>query len=151
MPWGPRTRHRAASRRVRVKRDLQAHAATLAARCPGRYRDPRPCAGTRVEPREPGMLPPMLPRRVQPLAGWSIVVAFALIGAALLATVWSTRASILDASDAGRCGQAGAVVQSVRADLTDLDSLPTSAELGAIVHERTDDGLRYLALLEGRD
>lgn len=97
------------------------------------------------------MLPGMLPRRVQPLAGWSIVVVFALIGAALLATVWSTRASILDASDAVRCGQAGAVVQSVRADLTDLDAQPTSAELGAIVHERSDDGLRYLAMLEGRD
>jgi len=69
----------------------------------------------------------MLPRRVQPLAGWSIVAVFALIGAALLATVWSTRASILDASEAVRCGQADAVEQSVRADLADLDALPTSA------------------------
>jgi two-component system sensor histidine kinase HydH len=97
------------------------------------------------------MLPEMLPRRVQPLAGWSIVVAFALIGAALLATVWSTRASILDASDAVRCGQADAVEQSVRADLADLDALPTSAELGAILHDRQDDGLRYLAMVEGKE
>ena len=95
------------------------------------------------------MLPAMLPRRVQPLAGWSIVAAFALIGAALLATVWSTRASILEASDAVRCGQAEAVEQSVRADLADLDALPTSAELGAILHERRDDGLRYFAMVEG--
>ncbi|HEY0986913.1 MAG TPA: hypothetical protein VGD80_07670, partial [Kofleriaceae bacterium] len=91
----------------------------------------------------------MLPRRVQPLAGWSIVVVFALIGAALLATVWSTRASILEASDAVRCGQAEAVEQSVRADLADLDALPTSADLGAILHERRDDGLRYFAMVEG--
>jgi two-component system sensor histidine kinase HydH len=96
------------------------------------------------------MLPEMLPRRVQPLAGWSIVVVFALIGAALLATVWSTRASILDASDAVRCGQADAVVQAVRADLADLDGLPTSSELATILHERHDEGLRYLAMTEGR-
>ena len=95
------------------------------------------------------MLPGMLPRRVQPLAGWSIVAVFALIGAALLATVWSTRASILDASEAVRCGQADAVEQSVRADLADLEALPSSAELGAILDERGEDGLRYLAMVEG--
>ncbi|MEO7730900.1 MAG: HAMP domain-containing sensor histidine kinase [Kofleriaceae bacterium] len=92
----------------------------------------------------------MLPRRVQPLAGWSIVVVFALIGAALLATVWTTRSSILDASDAVRCGQANAVVQAVRADLANLDGIPTQADLTAILGERDDDGLRYLAMVEGR-
>jgi len=97
------------------------------------------------------MLPAMLPRRVQPLAGWSIVVVFALIGAALLATVWSTRASIIDASDAVRCGQADAVEQAVRVDLADLDGPPSSADLGAILHERHDEGLRYLAMIEGRE
>src|SRR4051794_20916513 len=98
---------------------------------------------------DPGMLPEMLPRRVvQPLAGWSIVVVFALIGAALLATVWSTRASILDASDAVRCGQADAVEQAVRAELSDLDGPPTSADLGTILHGLHDDGLRYLAMIE---
>src|SRR4051794_18832151 len=96
------------------------------------------------------MLPTMLPRRVQPLAGWSIVVVFALIGAALLATVWSTRASILDASSAVRCGEADAVEQSVRADLADLDGPPTEADLAAIVADRGDEGLRYLAMVEGR-
>jgi two-component system sensor histidine kinase HydH len=97
------------------------------------------------------MLPGMLPRRVQPLAGWSFVVGFALIGAALLATVWSTRASILDASDAVRCGQADAIEQAVRADLADLDGPPSSTELGGILHERHGDGLRYVAMVEGRD
>jgi two-component system sensor histidine kinase HydH len=94
------------------------------------------------------MLPAMLPRRVQPLAGWSIVVVFALIGAALLATVWSTRASILDASNAVRCGQADAVEQAVRAELSDLDGVPTTADLATILHELHDDGLRYIAMLE---
>jgi two-component system sensor histidine kinase HydH len=98
------------------------------------------------------MLPEMLPRRVvQPLAGWSIVVVFALIGAALLATVWSTRASILDASSAVRCGQADAIEQAVRADLADLDGPPSSSDLAAILHERHDEGLRYLAMVEGRE
>jgi len=97
------------------------------------------------------MLPAMLPRRVQPLAGWSIVVVFALIGAALLATVWGTRASILDASDAVRCGQADAVEQAVRADLTSLDVAASAADLAAILHERHDEGLRYLARIEGRE
>lgn len=97
-----------------------------------------------------GMLQPMLPRRVRPLAGWSIVVVFALIGAALLATVWSTRASILDASSAVRCGEADAVEQSVRADLADLDGPPTQTDLAAILADRRDEGLRYLAMVEGR-
>ena len=93
----------------------------------------------------------MLPRRVQPLAGWSIVVVFALIGAALLATVWSTRSSILAASDVVRCGQADAVEQAVRAELADLDGPPTAQDLAAILREHTDDGLRYVASVEGRD
>jgi two-component system sensor histidine kinase HydH len=77
-------------------------------------------------------------------------VVFALIGAALLATVWSTRASILDASDAVRCGQADAVEQAVRAELADLDGVPTEQDLAAILAGLRDDGLRYLAMVEGR-
>jgi len=92
----------------------------------------------------------MLPRRVRPIAGWSIVVVVALIGAALLATVWSTRASILAASDAVRCGQADAIEQAVRSDLADLEGIPESPQLGAILHEHHDEGLRYLAMVEGR-
>src|SRR5262245_26786730 len=97
------------------------------------------------------MLEPMLPRRVQPLAGWSIVVVFALIGGALLATVWSTRASVIDASDVVRRGQADAVEQAVRAYLADLDGAPTQQDLDTILHEHHDEGLRYIAMIEGRD
>ncbi len=97
------------------------------------------------------MLEPMLPRRVQPLAGWSIVVVFALIGAALLATVWSTRASVIDASDAVRRGQADAVEQSVRADLADLEGAPTQQDLETILRDHQEEGLRYIAMIEGRE
>src|SRR5262245_29630073 len=93
-------------------------------------------------------MPP--PRRVRPLAGWSVVVVFLLIGIALLATVWTTRTSVRNASeDVGR-GQAFALMQTVRADLLYFDGPPRSADLEAIVREHAEEGLRYLALLDGR-
>jgi two-component system sensor histidine kinase HydH len=50
-----------------------------------------------------------------------------------------------------RCGQADAVEQAVRAELADLEGIPATADLAAILHEHRDDGLRYLAMVEGRD
>src|SRR5688572_27999534 len=97
------------------------------------------------------MLPAMpAPRRVTPLAGWSVVVVFLLIGFALLATVWSTRSAVIDASDAVRRGQALAMEQTVRAELADLEGPPTKADLEMIVGEHADEGLRYLAMVEGK-
>ncbi|HWO20606.1 MAG TPA: ATP-binding protein [Kofleriaceae bacterium] len=93
-------------------------------------------------------MPP--PRRVTPLAGWSVVVVFLLIGIALLATVWSTRSSVLDASDAVGTGEALAIQQTVRASLADLEGTATSEDLAAIVREHAEEGLRYLALLDNR-
>lgn len=78
----------------------------------------------------------------------SVVVAFALLGAALLATAWSTRSSVIDATAVVRSGQALAVEQAVRADLADLGGPPASDELVAIVHDHDRDGLRYLATLD---
>jgi two-component system sensor histidine kinase HydH len=94
------------------------------------------------------MLPAMPPSRVTPLAGWSVVAAFVLIGAALIATVWSTRSSVLDATVAVRRGQALAIEQAVRADLADLDAMPSSADLQMILSAHFDEGLRYLAMIE---
>lgn len=91
-------------------------------------------------------MPP--PRRVTPLAGWSVVVIFLLIGIALLATVWSTRTSVHDASDAVGRGEAQALEQAVRASLADLEGPATSADLEVIVREHAEEGLRYLALLD---
>ncbi len=98
------------------------------------------------------MLPAMpTPRRVTPLAGWSVVVAFLLIGFALLATVWTTRSAVIDATDAVRRGQALAMEQTVRAELADLEGPPVAEDLAAILREHARDGLRYLAMVEGRD
>jgi two-component system sensor histidine kinase HydH len=101
------------------------------------------------------MLPAMPPSRERPrsrpLAGWSIVATFVLIGIALLATVWSTRSAVIDASDAVRRGQALAIEQAVRADLADLDAVPSSEDLATILNTHADEGLRYIAMLEGRN
>ena len=93
-------------------------------------------------------MPP--PRRVTPLAGWSVVVVFLLIGIALLATVWSTRSSVHAASNAVGRGQALAIEQTVRAGLADLEGPATSEDLAAIVREHAEEGLRYLALVDHR-
>ena len=98
------------------------------------------------------MLPAMPPTRATtPLAGWSIVAAFVLIGVALVATVWSTRSSVINASDALRDGQALAIERAVRADIADLDAVPSQEDLAAILRDHADEGLRYIGMLEGRD
>lgn len=90
-------------------------------------------------------------RGTTPLAGWSIVAVFVLIGIALLATVWSTRSSVVNASDALRNGQALAIERAVRADIADLDAvMPSSEDLAAILADHQDEGLRYLGMVEGR-
>jgi two-component system sensor histidine kinase HydH len=94
-------------------------------------------------------MPP--PRRVRPLAGWSVVAVFLLIGIALFATVWTTRASVHDASEALGRGEALAIEQAVREGLADLEGPATSSDLASILREHDDEGLRYLALLDNRD
>ena len=79
-----------------------------------------------------------------------MVVVFALMGAALFATVWSTRASVRDASAAVGRGEAVAIEQAVRADLAELDDVPTHAELAAILAEHAAEGLRSIARFDGR-
>jgi len=91
------------------------------------------------------MLPAMSLSRVPPLP-----VALALVAAALLATAWTTRSAVVDAFAAVRDGQALAVQQAVRADLAELAEVPAKADLDAILETHGDDGLRYVAVLEGR-
>lgn len=83
------------------------------------------------------------------LAGWSVVVAFVLIGVALLLTVWTTRASVEEASEAVRGGQAMTLAHAVRADLQAFDELPTAADLAQILAAHDDDGLRYVGIFSG--
>ncbi len=97
------------------------------------------------------MLPAMPPpRATTPLAGWSVVATFVLIGVALVATVWSTRSSVINASDALRDGQALAIERAVRADIADLDAVPSQEDLAAILRDHASEGLRYIGMLEGR-
>ncbi len=77
-----------------------------------------------------------------------MVAAFVLIGIALIATVWSTRSSVIDASAAVRTGQARAIEQAVRADLADLEAVPSPSDLEAILAQHSEKGLRYLAMVE---
>ena len=86
----------------------------------------------------------------RPLAGWSIVAAFALIGAALLATAWTTRSTIVDATDEVRRGEALAAEQAVRADLADLGGPPDAGDLHDMLAEHAGEGVRYLAILDKR-
>ncbi len=88
------------------------------------------------------------PRASRPLAGWSVVVTFLLIGIALIATVWSTRSSVVDASEAVRQGQAVAIEQAIRVDLSELESPPTETDLQTFLKSHADEGLRYLAMVE---
>src|SRR5436309_3964901 len=83
--------------------------------------------------------------RVPPLA-----IAFALMAAALVATTWSTRTTVGDAFETVREGQALAMREAVLRDLGELDGLPTSEELDAIVRDHAAGGLRYLATLDAR-
>ena len=76
------------------------------------------------------------------------MAAFLLIGIALIATVWTTRSSVLDASDAVRRGQASALEQAVRADLADLEGPPTSEDLEGMLRNHADEGMRYLAMVD---
>lgn len=92
----------------------------------------------------------MRSRRMKPVAGWSTIVLCALLAATLLATVLTTRASILDASDSVRHGEALAIEQGIRADLSDFESSTTSADLEAIIRSHGPEGLRYLAVLDDR-
>ena len=80
-----------------------------------------------------------------------MVVAFLLICIALSATVWTTRSSVVDASDAVRRGHALALEQAVRADLADLEGPPSATDLAAILRAHNDEGLRYLAMVENRE
>jgi two-component system sensor histidine kinase HydH len=96
------------------------------------------------------MLATMPPSRVTPLAGWSIVAIFVLIGGALLATVWTTRSSVVSASDAVGRGDAIAVREAVRADVAEVDGVPTSEDLQVLLEQHRDEGLRYIAMTEGR-
>ncbi len=83
------------------------------------------------------------------LARWSMVAAVALVGVALVVTAWTTRASVVAASDTLVRGQLDGALQAVRADLGELDGPPSDADLAAVLEAHRADGVRYLALVDG--
>ena len=83
----------------------------------------------------------MLLRRLPPLA-----IAFTLMAAALVATVLATRQTVKDAFAVVGDGQALTDEQAVRADIGELESLPSSAELATILKDHDD--VRYIAIID---
>ncbi|HEU5059800.1 MAG TPA: hypothetical protein VFU21_24885, partial [Kofleriaceae bacterium] len=84
----------------------------------------------------------------KPIARWSLIAAAVLIGAALIATVWTTRRGVGDASEALERGQADVLRESVRARVAEASGPPTPEDLAAIAEDLAPDGLRYLGLLD---
>ena len=82
------------------------------------------------------------------LARWSAVVAIGLMGAALLVTVWTTHASVRDASETVVRGHADSFQQAIRTRIMDLQVPPTAADIQAILEEHAGQGLRYLVVQE---
>src|SRR5512142_531760 len=74
-------------------------------------------------------------RRVPPLA-----VAIVLVAAALVATAWSTRTTVIDAFAAVRDGEAFTMQQTIRGDLADLGGRPTAEDLAAILQDHAGEG-----------
>jgi two-component system, NtrC family, sensor histidine kinase HydH len=92
------------------------------------------------------MLPPMgLPK---PLAGWSVVAAFALIGLAVLATAWSTRSSVASAASEVASSEVRAIRGDIQKDFSELGDRPTSQDLAEMVDEHASQGLRYIAIID---
>jgi two-component system sensor histidine kinase HydH len=84
-------------------------------------------------------------RRLPPLA-----IAFALMAAALVATVLATRHTVNDATGIVANGQVFAVEQAVRADLFELEGPPSSADLATLLADHSADGARYIGLRDPR-
>lgn len=80
---------------------------------------------------------------------WAPIVLAILIGATLLATVWSTRRAVRSAYDSILRGQAALIQDGVRVRLFELGAPnPTDADLSIILDDMAPDGVRYLATVD---
>jgi two-component system sensor histidine kinase HydH len=80
--------------------------------------------------------------RVSP---WALLAAALLMGATLLATVWTTHRGVLDASETLERGQAGLLVEGIRTRLGALTALPDEADLREVLSDLEPEGLTYVA------
>lgn len=83
--------------------------------------------------------------RVSP---WALIAAALLMGAALLATVWTTHRGVLDASETLERGQAGVLTEGIRARLTGLGAPPGPDDLAEILDDLEPEGLTFVALFD---
>jgi two-component system sensor histidine kinase HydH len=86
----------------------------------------------------------------RPMARWSrwvLIAAALLVGAALVATVWTTRRGVGGASEALERGQADLLRESVRARALEIEWPPEPEDLAMIAEDLAPEGLRYLAVL----
>ena len=81
-------------------------------------------------------------------ARWALIAAALLVGVALIATVWTTRRGVGDASEALERGQADLLRESVRARVAEASGPVTDDDLAEIVEDLAPDGLRYVATLD---
>lgn len=93
-------------------------------------------------------LPVSPPRTWSRLSRWALLATALLIGAALLATVWTTRQGVREASEALVRGQVTMVQQTIRRRLVALPSPPSRDQLDDLVDELASDGVRYLAVFD---
>jgi len=84
-------------------------------------------------------------RRLPPLA-----LAIVLVAAALVATTYASSRAVGHAYIAARDGEAVTAEQELRGDLNELDGLPSTADLTDILNKHAGEGLRYVALVDGR-
>ena len=80
---------------------------------------------------------------------WAPIAIALLIGATLLATVWSTRRAVRSAYDSILRGQAALIQDGVRVRLFELGAPnPTDADLSIILDDMAPDGVRYMATVD---
>lgn len=81
------------------------------------------------------------------LSRWTLIAAAALMGVALVTTVWSTRKSVDGASQTLIRGHADVLRDSIRVRLASL-AATGDGELAVILDDYRAEGLRYLAVLD---
>jgi two-component system, NtrC family, sensor histidine kinase HydH len=84
------------------------------------------------------------------VAPWALIGAALLMGAALLATVWTTNRGVRDASETLERGQGDVIQDAVRMRVATLDAPPTKSDLADILAELGPEGLTYIAAFDRR-
>ncbi len=87
-------------------------------------------------------------RKIARLVRAGLIAAALLMGAALLATVWTTYAGVERASDSITRGQLSVVHRALRGYSKQLGHPPSDGDLAQFVSDYWADGVRYVATLD---